>query len=164
MSLPVQHGKRLFVGFTCSVIFLIVFAMLIAYNTEAQSSAINSSLTDNRPFSVTIPTADPIETIRFYKKLGFMISDKEDLGPDAVCMEKTGTPYLLKICHNRFSETGPLTDSVSGLTFRVDDLSACVKDLEAKGVCLGQSTVIDNTMAFASLKDPNGITIELLQQ
>ncbi len=34
MRLPAGHARRLFLGFTCSIMFLVVFALLIAHNMK----------------------------------------------------------------------------------------------------------------------------------
>jgi len=71
MTLPAGHARRLFLGFTCSIMFLVVFALLIAYNTEAESSALIRSAVEDYPLTIGIPTSNPEGTISFYKKLGF---------------------------------------------------------------------------------------------
>jgi catechol 2,3-dioxygenase-like lactoylglutathione lyase family enzyme len=161
--LPTGHAKRLFLGFSCSTAFLVVFALLIAYNTEAESSTqAGPSVDDNYPLTIGIPTADPEVTINFYQKLGFRISDSIAKGLDVVCMEKEGTPYKLEICHNRLSEAGPLSGGVSGMSFRVKDLDYSVRELRGKGLCFMETGSRDGVYC-ASLKDPNGININLFE-
>ena len=38
MKSPGGYARRLFLGFTCSIMFLVVLAILMAHNTEAESS------------------------------------------------------------------------------------------------------------------------------
>ena len=59
MSLPAGHARRLFLGFTCSIMFLVVLALLIAYNTEAESSSFIKSSIEDYPFTINIPTTQP---------------------------------------------------------------------------------------------------------
>jgi catechol 2,3-dioxygenase-like lactoylglutathione lyase family enzyme len=163
MSLPAVHARRLFLGFTCSIMFLVVFALLIAHNTEAESSSITGPPVEEYPLTIGIPTSNPEGTINFYKKLGFKASAGASKGLDVVCMEKTGTPYKLQICHNKFSEAGPLAGGVSGMSFKVPNLSEAVRDLRAKGLKFLETKGNRDGVNFASLNDPNGISIKLFQ-
>jgi catechol 2,3-dioxygenase-like lactoylglutathione lyase family enzyme len=78
-------------------------------------------------------------------------------------MEKEGTPYKLEICHNRFSEAGPLSGGVSGMSFKVKDLSASVQELKAKGLKFLETSAKRDGVVYASLNDPNGISIKLFE-
>lgn len=163
MNSPDVQVKRLFVGFTCSIVFLAVFAVLVAYNTEAESAGYTTSVVDGFPLTITIPTAKPEETIRFYKKLGFRTVDSLTGDLDVVCLEKFGTPYKLEICHNRFSEAGPISGGVSGMSFPVPDLKGSVGKLKTDGLTFMETRGTRNGVSYASLQDPNGIHISLFQ-
>jgi catechol 2,3-dioxygenase-like lactoylglutathione lyase family enzyme len=163
MRLPAGHARRLFLGLTCSIMFLVVFALLIAHNTEAESANYTRSSVDDYPLTIGIPTSDPELTINFYKKLGFKITDGLSRGLDIVCMEKEGTPYKLEICHNRFCEAGPYAGGVSGMSFKVRDLTSSVSDLKAKGLSFVETDGKRDGVRFASLTDPNGISIKLFE-
>lgn len=163
MRLPAGHAGRLFLGFSCSIMFLVVFALLIAHNSEAVSSSISRSSVEDYPLTIGIPTENPKVTIDFYTKLGFRTTDGLAGGLDVVCMEKQGTPYKLEICHNRFSEAGPLTGGVSGMSFEVEDLVAAVGTLKEKGLKFIETTGLRDGVKYASLKDPNGISIKLFE-
>ncbi|MEI8182579.1 MAG: VOC family protein [Desulfomonile sp.] len=163
MRLPAGHARRLFLGFTFSIMFLVVFGLLIAHNTEAESSSFARSLLDNYPLTIGIPTADPELTINFYSKLGFKAAEGFSGGLDKVCMEKEGTPYKLEICHNRFSEAGPLSGGVSGMSLRVKNLSVSVADLTKKGLIFVETNGTRDGVTYASLNDPNGISIKLFE-
>ncbi len=163
MRLPAGHAKRLFLGFTCSISFLIVFALLIAHNTEAESSNLASRAVDEYPLTIGIPTPNPETTIHFYKLLGFHVTEGMSRGLDIVCMEKEGTPYKLEICHNRFCEVGPYAGGVSGMSFRVRDLELSVRDLRSKGLAFLETEGKRDGVNYASLTDPNGISIKLFE-
>lgn len=163
MSLPAGHARRLFLGFTCSISFLIVFALLVAHNTEAESSNFSKNAVDEYPLTIGIPTASPENTILFYKKLGFRITDELSRGLDVICMEKDGTPYKLEICHNRFCEAGPYSGGVSGMSFKVSDLAISVRDLKSKGLKFVETDGTRDGVTYASLTDPNGISIKLFE-
>lgn len=163
MTLPAGHARRLFLGFTCSIMFLVVFALLIAHNTEAESSALARSPVEDYPLTIGIPTSNPEGTINFYKKLGFNPSEGLSKGLDVVCMEKEGTPYKLEICHNRFAESGPLSGGVSGMSFKVRDLGTSIRDLKTKGLIFSETNGKRDGVNYASLNDPNGIIIKLFE-
>jgi hypothetical protein len=163
MRLPAGHARRLFLGFTCSIMFLVVFALLIAHNTEAESSSFTKSAVDEYPLTIGIPTSNPEVTIKFYKMLGFKITEGLSRGLDIVCMEKEGTPYKLEICHNKFSEAGPLLGGVSGMSFKVKNLGLSVKELAGKGLRFSETEGIRDGVTYASLSDPNGISIKLFE-
>lgn len=163
MTLPAGHARRLFLGFACSIMFLVVFALLIAHNSEAESSNFSGSAIENYPLTIPIPTANPELTINFYRKLGFAATEGFSKGLDIVCMEKEGTPYKLEICHNKFSEAGPLAGGVSAMSFRVKDLSESVRELRSKGLQFVDTEAKRDGAKFAALKDPNGISIKLFE-
>jgi catechol 2,3-dioxygenase-like lactoylglutathione lyase family enzyme len=163
MTLPAGHARRLFLGFACSMMFLVVFALLIAHNSEAESSNSTGSSVENYPLTIPIPTPNPELTISFYRKLGFAATEGFSKGLDIVCMEKEGTPYKLEICHNRFSEVGPLAGGVSAMSFRVKNLSESVQQLRTKGLQFTETDAKRDGTRYASLKDPNGINIKLFE-
>ncbi|MDQ7785738.1 MAG: VOC family protein [Desulfomonilaceae bacterium] len=163
MRLPAGHARRLFLGFSCSIMFLVVFALLIAHNTEAVSSSISKSPFEDYPLTVGIPTDDPVTTIDFYKKLGFRATEGLSGSLDVVRMEKRGTPYKLEICHSRFSEAGPVSGGVSGMSFEVECLVEAVSDLKTKGLQFVETGGTRDGVRYASLKDPNGISIKLFE-
>ena len=163
MRLPAGHARRLFLGFTCSIMFLVVFALLIAHNTEAESSNSTRSAVDDYPLTIGIPTANPELTIKFYKMLGFRITEGLSRGLDIVCMEKEGTPYKLEICHNKFSEASLVFGGVSGMSFKVQDLALSVQGLRAKGLRFRETEGKRDGVVYASLNDPNGISIKLFE-
>jgi hypothetical protein len=163
MKLPAGHARRLFLGFTCCIMFLVVFALLIAHNTEAESSSFAGSQVENYPITIGIPTSIPEDTINFYRKLGFKTSEGLSGGLDVVCMEKEGTPYKLQICHNRFSEAGSLAGGVSGMSFRVKDLAGSVGELKKKGLSFVETNGKRDGVTYASLTDPNGISVKLFE-
>lgn len=163
MRLPAGHARRLFLGFTCCIMFLVVFALLIAHNTEAESSNLAGTMVEEYPLTIGIPTSNPESTIDFYRKLGFKPSEGLSRGLDILCMEKEGTPYKLEICHNRFSEAGPLMGGVSGMSFKVKDLADSVRDLRGKGLRFVETQGQRDGVTYASLNDPNGISIKLFE-
>ncbi len=163
MSLPAGHVRRLFLGFTCSIMFLVVFAVLVAYNTEAESSSYVKSTVDEYPLTIGICTANPEETISFYKKLGFRSSEGLSKGLDVFSMEKEGTPYKLDILHNQSANKVDLSGGVSGMSFKVEDLSEAVRDLQKKGLIFMETDGQRDGVNYASLSDPNGISIKLFQ-
>ena len=163
MRLPAGHARRLFLGFTCSIMFLVVFALLIAHNTDAESSNFTKSSVDDYPLTIAIPTANPESTIKFYKILGFRITEGLSRGLDIVCMEKEDTPYKLEICHNKFTEAGPLLGGVSGMSFKVKSLAGSVKELTSKGLRFSETEGRRDGVIYASLSDPNGISIKLFE-
>jgi catechol 2,3-dioxygenase-like lactoylglutathione lyase family enzyme len=140
--------------------------MLVAYNTEAQSSnhQATAAAIDEYPLTITIPTPRPQETIEFYRKLGFRHSQGMPKGLDVVCMEKDGTSYKLEICHNKFSEAGPVSGGVSGMTFPVPSLQSSIQELQSKGLSFVNTRGIRQGVAYASLEDPNGISINLFEK
>lgn len=164
MSLPGGHAGRICLGFACSIMFLVIFGMLVAYNTEAESSNYSAPSPSEHPLTITIPASDPEDTIEFYKKLGFRSVPNLTNDLDVIGMEKSRTPYKLQICHNKLSEAGPLSGGVSGMIFRVDDLSAAVKELRSKGLGLTVMVQPSDGKRYASLKDPNGIVIKLFER
>ena len=164
MRLPNGHAKRLFLGFTCSIMFLVLFALLVAHNTEAESSSQAVSAAKENALTIAIPTSKPMETIAFYKKLGFNPSSDLSGELDVVCMQKQGTPYRLVISHSRPAARSPLSDGVSGMSFRVEDLSAQINGLKAKGLNLSEISGGKNGVRFASVKDPNGINVKLFER
>jgi len=143
--------------------FLMVFALLVAYNTEAESSSFTKTSVEDYPLTIGIPTSDPDLTISFYKKLGFKATAGFSRGLDIVCMEKQGTPYKLEICHNKFTEAGSISGGVSGMSFRVTNLAASVSDLERRGLRFAETCGKRDGVVYASLKDPNGISIKLFE-
>lgn len=163
MRLPAGHARRLFLGFTCSIMFLVVFALLIAHNTEAESSNYTRSSVDDYPLTIGIPTSNPDTTIKFYRMLGFRITEGLSRGLDIVCMEKEGTPYKLEICHNKFTEAGPLFGGVSGMSFKVQNLNNSVQELRTKGLSFLETDGLRDGVKYASLTDPNGISIKLFE-
>jgi catechol 2,3-dioxygenase-like lactoylglutathione lyase family enzyme len=163
MRLPAGHARRLFLGFTCSIMFLVVFALLIAHNSEAESSNINSASVEDFPLTIAIPTPHPEDTITFYKKLGFRAVEGLYGGLDMVRMEKEGTPYKLEICHNKFSKAGSLSGGVSGMSFQVPNLSRSVAELQTKGLRFRETSGQRDGVTYASLQDPNGISIKLFE-
>jgi hypothetical protein len=164
MRLPAGHAARLFFGFACSIIFLVVFALLIAHNSEAESSGYTQSSIEQYPFTIPISTANPDLTIGFYKKLGFITSEGGfSKGLNTVCMEKEGTPYKLEICHHSSSGPTALSVGVSGMSFRVGNLSVSVKELKTKGLAFVETGGLRDGFKYASLKDPNGISINLIE-
>ena len=163
MSLPTGHVRRLFLGFTCSIMFLVVFAVLVAYNTEAESSSYIKSTVDEYPLTIGIYTANPEETITFYKKLGFRSSEGLSKGLDVFSMEKEGTPYKLDILHNRYVSKAELAGGVSGMSFKVNDLPESVRELQRKGLRFVETDGQRDGVNYASLNDPNGISIKLFQ-
>jgi catechol 2,3-dioxygenase-like lactoylglutathione lyase family enzyme len=163
MRLPAGHARRLFLGFTCCIMFLVVFALLIAHNTEAESSSFAGSAVEEYPITIGIPTSNPERTISFYKNLGFKTSEGLSGGLDMICMEKEGTPYKLEIRHNRFSESGSLAGGVSGMSFRVKDLAVSVSELQKKGLHFVETNGKRDGVTYASLTDPNGISVKLFE-
>ncbi len=164
MRLPGGHALRLFLGFACSILFLVLFALLIAHNSEAESSEFTESSIEQYPLTIPIPTSNPDLTIGFYKKLGFSTSEGFSKGLNIVCMEKEGTPYKLEIGHHMFfSGPGPLAGGVSGMSFRVGNLESSVRDLKIKGLTFVETGAKRDGIRYASLKDPNGININLFE-
>ena len=164
MRLPAGHAVRLFFGFACSIVFLVAFALLIAHNSEAESSEYNESSIEQYPLTIPISTSDPDVTIGFYKKLGFTTSEGFSRGLNVVCMEKEGTPYKLEICHHLSSKRpAALSGGVSGMSFRVGNLGISVKELETKGLTFVETEGQRDGIKYASLKDPNGININLFE-
>jgi catechol 2,3-dioxygenase-like lactoylglutathione lyase family enzyme len=143
--------------------FLVVFALLIAHNTEAESSNYTRSSVDDYPLTIGIPTSNPETTIKFYRMLGFRITEGLSRGLDIVCMEKEGTPYKLEICHNKFTESGPLFGGVSGMSFKVQNLNNSVQELKTKGLSFLETDGLRDGVKYASLTDPNGISIKLFE-
>lgn len=163
MRLPAGHAKRLFLGFTCSIMFLIVFALLIAYNTEAESSSFIKSNVEDYPLTINIPTTRPEVTIQFYRRLGFKTSDGISSGLDVFSMEKEGTPYRLEILYTKAPDKNAVFNSVSGMSFRVGNLDNSVRDLEAKGLRFVERSGKRDGISYASLVDPNGISVKLFE-
>ncbi|MFA6221857.1 MAG: VOC family protein [Desulfomonilaceae bacterium] len=163
MRLPAGHAKRLFLGFTCSIMFLIVFALLIAYNTEAESSSFMKSSVEDYPLTINIPTAQPEVTIEFYRRLGFRASDGLFSGLDVYSMEKEGSPYKLEILYMEATDTKSSKNSVSAMSFRVGNLEDSVKRLESKGLRFVERSGKRDGVSYASLVDPNGINVKLFQ-
>ncbi len=163
MRLPAGHAKRLFLGFTCSIMFLIVFALLIAYNTEAESSSFIKSSVEDYPFTINIPTAQPELTIEFYRRLGFKTSDGISSGLDVFSMEKEGTPYRLEILYTKSPDKDAANNSVSGMSFRVGSLEKSVRELEAKGLRFVERSGKRDGVNYASLVDPNGISVKIFE-
>ncbi|MDR3603158.1 MAG: hypothetical protein P4L38_00880 [Syntrophaceae bacterium] len=163
MRLPAGHAKRLFLGFTCSIMFLIVLALLIAYNTEAESSSFIKSSIEDYPFTINIPTAKPELTIAFYRRLGFKTADALSSGLDVFSMEKEGTPYKLEILYKKFPAKDAAKNSVSGMSFRVGNLEESVREFEAKGLRFIERRGTRDGVTYASLVDPNGISVKLFE-
>jgi len=164
MKLPAGNVRRLFLGFTCSIMFLVVFAVLIAYNTKAESSSYSKPVAGERALAISIPTAKPMETISFYKGLGFKTVPGLAGELDVVCLAKEGTPYKLEIYHNKFSNAGRSAGGVSGLSFQVADLPQEVKDLRSKGFSFSDQFHGSHGNGWALIRDPNGIDIKLFER
>jgi predicted enzyme related to lactoylglutathione lyase len=164
MKLPAGHARRLFLGFICSVSCLVLFAVLVAYNTDAQSSNQASDARKEASLAISIPASKPEETIAFYQKLGFKSVAGLNGPLDVISMERKGTPYKLEICHNRLSEAGPIEGGVSSMSFVVSDLAAKINELQRVGVSVSDTGVKDDGCRYASLSDPNGIRIKLLER
>ncbi len=164
MKFASGHATRLFLGFTCSIMFLVSFAVLVAHNTEAESAAPSPVIGNERGLAIAIPTARPEETIAFYGKLGFRSVPGLGGDFDVVTMEKDGNPYKLEICHNKFSEAGRVVGGVSALSFRVKDLSATVEELKGRGLNLAETYGRRDGFCSASLIDPNGISVRLFER
>ncbi len=163
MSMPEGHAKRLFLGFVFSITFLVMFALLIAYNSEAESSSQIYKKVEARPLVISIPACDPQETISFYKDLGFHLSDDISTGFDIVCMEKQDTPYKLEISHTASFDSANIPKVVSALSFPVDNLAKAISKLRKKGKSdISEKFTFQGKMA--SLRDPNGIEIKLIQR
>lgn len=163
MSLPAGHAKRLFLGFTCSIMFLIVFALLIAYNTEAESSSFMKSSIEDYPFTINIPTTQPETTIEFYKRLGFKPADGSSSSLDVYSMEKEGSPYKLEILYTGSPEALGVVKSVPGMSFKVTNLESSVKRLESKGLRFVERNGNRDGISYASLVDPNGISVKIFE-
>lgn len=163
MRLPSSQTRRLFFGFSCSIMFLVLFAMLVAHNSEAESAGHAGSSINNHPLTIAIPTAIPEPTITFYTKLGFKPSEGLSGELDRVCLEKEGTPYKLEICDTRISPGSLTSGGVSGMSFRVTNLAESVEQLKAKGLVFTETNGIRDGVVYASLKDPNGISIKLFE-
>ncbi|MFH0825818.1 MAG: VOC family protein [Pseudomonadota bacterium] len=164
MIVPSAILKRLFLGFTCSIVFLVVFATLVAYNTEAQSSGHSVPAVDDYPFTISIPTSKPEATISFYEALGFKSTPGLSRGLDIVCLEKEGSPYKLEISHDKFTEMKPVVGGVSGMSFPVANLETSVQDLRRSGMQLRETRGERDGVVYASIKDPNGISVNLFQR
>jgi hypothetical protein len=78
-------------------------------------------------------------------------------------MEKEGTPYKLEICHNRFADASPLSVGVSGMSFQVKNLATSIRDLKTKGLTFSETDGRRDGVSYASLNDPNGISIKLFE-
>lgn len=163
MRLPAGHAKRLFLGFTCSIMFLIVLALLIAYNTEAESSSFIKASVEDYPFTINIPTAQPELTIAFYRHLGFRTSDGLSSGLDVFSMEKEGTPYKLEILYKRFPSKDSANTTVPGMSLKVESLEKSVRELEAKGLSFVEKHGTMDGISYASLLDPNGMSVKLFE-
>ncbi len=164
MNLPSGHAKQLFIGFICAIGFLTLFTVLVAYNTEAESSNSAPSSTKEYPVTVAIPTPKPQETITFYEKLGFRQNPGLSGGLDTVCMEKEGTPYRLEICHNKYSETGSAKVGASAISLPVPNLTETLNDLNSKGISFLEPKGRQDGVDSAALRDPNGLSIRLFQR
>jgi len=164
VRLPAGNVRRLFLGFMGSTMLLVAFALLLAYNTEAESSNNVESVAKEPALKIAIPTSKPEETIAFYQKLGFRAVSSLNGELDVVSMERGGTPYKLEICHNKFSEAGPLVGGVSGISFPVEDLTTQIERLKAKGLCLSPPEGSLDGPSYTSLKDSNGIKIKLFER
>jgi predicted enzyme related to lactoylglutathione lyase len=163
MSMPGGHAKRLFLGFVCSITFLVLFALLIAYNSEAESSGPVTNYIEPHPLVVSIPAMDPQETINFYKDLGFRHSQDISKGLDIVSMEKDGAPYKLEIWHSASLTPQETPKVVSGLSFPVKDLATTLSRLKSNGKWqVKEDGFEDGKVAF--LRDPNGIEVKLIQR
>lgn len=163
MRLPAGHARRLFLGFTFSIMFLVVFALLIAHNSEAESSYSSRSSVEDYPLTIAIPTTSPESTITFYRRLGFIATEGLLGGLDVVRMEKQGTPYKLEICYDKVSPKSSATGGVSGMSFRVPDLDSAVEALQSKGIRFQETYGTRDGVRCASLLDPNGIRINLFE-
>ncbi|MFH0957880.1 MAG: VOC family protein [Pseudomonadota bacterium] len=163
MSLPAGHAKRLFLGFTCSIMFLVVLALLIAYNTEAESSSFIKSSVEDYPFTINIPTTQPERTIEFYKRLGFKPADGLTSSLDIYSMEKEGSPYKLEILYNSLPGANSVSKRIPGMSFKVTDLESSVRALESKGLRFIERSGQRDGVNCASLLDPNGINVKLFE-
>ncbi len=163
MSLPAGHAKRLFLGFTCSIMFLVVFALLIAHNTEAESSSFMKSSIEDYPFTINIPTAQPEPTIDFYRRLGFKPSDGLSSSLDVYSMEKEGSPYKLEIVYTSSPKEKGIGKSVPGMSFKVANLESSVKRLQSTGLRFVETNGRRDGVNCASLLDPNGISVKLFE-
>jgi catechol 2,3-dioxygenase-like lactoylglutathione lyase family enzyme len=163
MSMPGGHAKRLFLGFVFSITFLVLFALLIAYNSEAESSSQMARPLEAHPLVVSIPAVDPQRTIDFYKDLGFRQSQDIGKGLDTVCMERDGAPYKLEIWSLGVLESKDSHKVVSALSFPVNDLSETLTKIRNIGKWeVREGRLAEGPAAF--LKDPNGIEVKLIQQ
>jgi len=143
--------------------FLVVFALLIAHNTEAESSIYAKPSFEDYPLTIGIPTNNPEVTIAFYSKLGFKASAGLYSELDIVRMEKEGTPYKLEIFHSRSSDAPTVAGGVSGMSFPVKDLPRSVEEFRSKGLRFNETQGKRDGVNYASLTDPNGISIKLFE-
>jgi hypothetical protein len=143
--------------------FLVVLALLIAYNTEAESSSFIKSSIEDYPFTINIPTTQPERTIEFYKRLGFKPSDGLSSSLDVYSMEREGSPYKLEILYASSHKASSVGKSVPGMSFKVSNLESSVRNLESKGLRFIERSGKRDGINCASLLDPNGINVKLFE-
>ena len=102
-------------------------------------------------------------TIAFYRRLGFKTADGLSESLDVFSMEKEGTPYKLEILYKKFPSKDAANNSVSGMSFRVGNLEESVRELEAKGLRFIERRGTRDGVTYASLVDPNGISVKLFE-
>lgn len=112
-----------------------------------------------------IRTNHPQESINFYTEgLGLKLISQRDVPAGRFTLyfigESESSP-MVELTHNWDQREYSSGDQFGHLAFSVDDIYACCQHLQGMGVTINRPPR-DGHMAF--VKDPNGISIELLQK
>ncbi len=78
-------------------------------------------------------------------------------------MEKEGTPYKLEICHNKFSEAGPLLGGAFRDELQGEELGSVRKGVGRQGTEVLRNRGEKRRRNIRFTKRPNGISIKLFR-
>jgi methylmalonyl-CoA epimerase len=117
---------------------------------------------------IAITVRDLQETIDFYAKLGFRLTQRNETPVQTIAFLEAG-PARLEVFAPKKTTTPPeLGQSdlgVKHIALMVDDVQKAFEEARAKGVVFNSEprrTSMGNVVAF--FKDPNGILFQLLQK
>lgn len=108
---------------------------------------------------VTVAAEDLDVAIGFYELLGMTrVPDRPDLGIEGAWMQCAGEQVHIVVRHGR-----PVPDASTHFAIIVDDLEACLAELDAAGVSAQRLRRVEGAGRQAFLQDPTGNVVELNQ-
>jgi len=117
---------------------------------------------------IAITVRDLQETIDFYSKLGFRLTQRNETPAQTIAFLEAGQARLEVFAPKMTTtppELGQSDLGVKHIALKVEDLRKTYEEAKAKGVVFNSEprrTSMGNLVAF--FKDPNGILFQLLQR